>query len=147
MSNGMIHVQRPFRELAGAFNKCWLLESWFLDTWSSGSRYIVQWKAVVRWPSAVRCLFLLPWQPVLVKSAPKPKSSPDDTNKIWSRLANWSWRFHNKSIENLIRPSRARNSEVTDPIRPEFDLFLDFMSVLVTSKFDEDPIKSERVSL
>ena len=25
-----------------------------------------------------------------------------DTYKIWSRLANWYWRFHNKSIENLI---------------------------------------------
>ena len=46
---------------------------------------------------------------VLMKSAPKPKISlfpnpTDDTYKIWSRLANWSWRFHNKSIEKLIRP-------------------------------------------
>ena len=47
------------------------------------------------------------------------------------------------SIENL----RARNSEVTDPIRPEFELVRDFMPVLVTSKFDEDPIKNERASL
>ena len=28
----------------------------FLDTWFSGSRYIIQWKAVVHWPSAVRCI-------------------------------------------------------------------------------------------
>ena len=44
-------------------------------------------------------------------------------------------------------PSRARKSEVTDPIRPEFELVRDFMPVLVTSKFDEDLIKNERTSL
>ena len=38
------------------FNTFWLVESWFFDRWSSGSRYIAQWKAVVRWPSAVRCI-------------------------------------------------------------------------------------------
>ena len=36
---------------------------------------------------------------------------------------------------------------MTDPIRPEFELVWDFMPVLVTSKFDEDPIKNERASL
>ena len=45
------------------------------------------------------------------------------------------------SIENLIRPLWARNSEVTDSIQPESELVWDFMAVLVTSKFDEDPIK------
>ena len=35
---------------------------------------------------------------------------------------------------------------MTDPIRPEFDLVRDFMTVLVTSKIDEDPI-NERASL
>ena len=39
------------------------------------------------------------------------------------------------------------NSEVTHPIRPEFELIRDFMPVLVTSKFDEDPVKNERASL
>ena len=33
---------------------------------------------------------------------------------------------------------------MTDQIRPEFELVWDFMPVLVTSKFDEDPIKNER---
>ena len=51
------------------------------------------------------------------------------------------------SIENLIRPLWARNSEVTDSIQPEFELVWDFMAVLVTSKFDEDPIKNEQASL
>ena len=49
-------------------------------------------------------------------------------------------------IRNFWR-SRACNSKVTDSIRPEFELCLDYMSVLVTSKFDEDPIKNERASL
>ena len=61
----------------------------------------------------------------------------DDTYKIWSRLANWSRRIHNKSTE------RARNSKVTDPIRPEFELGRDFMPLL----FDEYPNKNEQASL
>ena len=36
---------------------------------------------------------------------------------------------------------------MTDPIQPEFELVQDFMPVLVTSKFDEDPIKNEQASL
>ena len=56
MSNGMTHIQLQCREFARAFNKLWLFESWILDRRSSSSRYIVRWKAVVRWPSAVRCI-------------------------------------------------------------------------------------------
>ena len=36
---------------------------------------------------------------------------------------------------------------MTDPIQPVFKLVQDFMPVLVTSKFDEDPIKNEQASL
>ena len=36
---------------------------------------------------------------------------------------------------------------MTDSIQTEFELVWDFMAVLVTSKFDEDPIKNERASL
>ena len=36
---------------------------------------------------------------------------------------------------------------MTDPIRLESELVQDFMPVLVTSKFDEDPIKNEQPSL
>ena len=38
-------------------------------------------------------------------------------------------------------------SEVTDPIWHEFELARDFMPVLITSKFGEDPIKNEQASL
>ena len=34
MSNGVIHIQRSFREFVRAFNKFWLVESRFLNTWS-----------------------------------------------------------------------------------------------------------------
>ena len=46
------------------------------------------------------------------------------------------------STENLICPLWACNTEVIDLIQPEFKLVWDFMAVLVTSKFDEDPIKN-----
>ena len=36
---------------------------------------------------------------------------------------------------------------MTDPILSEFILVQDFMPVLVTSKFDEVPIKNEQASL
>ena len=55
-------------------------------------------------PLLVNGSFLLPWQTQfwwnLLQTFP---NLTDDTYKIWSILANWSWRFH-KSIENLIRP-------------------------------------------
>ena len=61
---------------------------------------------------------------VLKQSVPKPKSClfpiplmiHIKLDQDWLHC-NWSWRFHNKSIENL------------------------------TSKFDEDPVKIERASL
>ena len=43
-------------------------------------------------------------------------------------------------------PTRARNSEVTNPIRPEPELVWDFIPVLVTSKFDDDPIKMNELA-
>ena len=51
------------------------------------------------------------------------------------------------SIENLIRPLWAGNSQVTDSIQPEFELIWDFMAVLVINKFHEDLIKNEWTSL
>ena len=47
----------------------------------------------------------------------------------------------NKVKYRLFRHSN--NSNVNGPIWPEFELIRDFMAVLVTCKFDEDPIKSE----
>ena len=55
--------------------------------------------------------------------------------------------FENVSIKGLFWRSRALNSKVTDPIRLEFDLIQDYMPVLVSSKFDENLIKNECVSL
>ena len=43
--------------------------------------------------------------------------------------------------------SRACNSKETGQIRLEFNLIQDFMPVLVTSKFDKDPIKIEHTSV
>ena len=37
----------------------------------------------------------------------------------------------------------ASNSKVTGPIWPEFELILVFVPILVTCKYDEDPIKNE----
>ena len=36
-----------------------------------------------------------------------------------------------------------RHSEVNRQMCQEFELFQDFMAVLVTCKFDDDPIKNE----
>ena len=43
ISNGMIHVQLSFCEIACALNKFWLVESWFLEIRASGSRYMACW--------------------------------------------------------------------------------------------------------
>ena len=59
MSNRMIHVQRSFRELAHAFNKFWLVESWFFG-------YMVQRQQIHRtaegqWTTAFHfTMYLLP---------------------------------------------------------------------------------------
>ena len=39
--------------------------------------------------------------------------------------------------------SRANNSKVNNPIQPKFELIWVFMPVLVTCKFDKDPIKGD----
>ena len=39
--------------------------------------------------------------------------------------------------------SRAANSAVLGPIWPNFELVRDLMDVLVTCKYEEDPIKNE----
>ena len=41
------------------------------------------------------------------------------------------------------RCSRANNSKVNNPIRPKFELVRAFMPVLITCKFDKDPIKGD----
>ena len=98
----------------------------------------------------------------------QPFLHPNDASyKIWSTLANWpqnvliTCKYKKNRIKNnrekvetslyvywkFKSPTIARNSEVTDSIQPERELVWDFIAVLVTSKFDEDPIKNERASL
>ena len=56
----------------------------------------------------------------------------------------WSQHFsHYKSIGIFFKRSRAANATVQGLIWPKFELFRDFMSVLVACKKDEDPIKNE----
>ena len=55
-------------------------------------------------PLEVNGSFLLQWQPQFWWNMQPFPHPTDDTYKILSRLANWSWRFYDKSIENLIRP-------------------------------------------
>ena len=44
---------------------------------------------------------------------------------------------------DFSRRSRAANSAVLGPIWPNFKLVQDVMDVLVTCKYEEDPIKNE----
>ena len=50
---------------------------------------------------------------------------------------------HYKSMGIFSRRSRAANSAVLSPIWPNFKLVRDVMDVLVTCKYEEDPIKNE----
>ena len=52
---------------------------------------------------------------------------------------------HYKSMPygDFSRHSRAANSAVLGPIWPNFELVRDVMDVLVTCKYEEDPIKNE----
>ena len=48
---------------------------------------------------------------------------------------------------DFSRHSRAANSAVLGPIWPNFKLVRDVMYVLVTCKYEEDPIKNEGASV
>ena len=55
---------------------------------------------------------------------------------------------HYKSIDgDFSRRSRAANSTVLGQIWPNFELVRDVMDVLVTCKYEEDPIKNERATV
>ena len=47
------------------------------------------------------------------------------------------------SLQDFSRRSRAANSAVLGPIRPNFGLVRDVMDVLITWKYEEDLIKNE----
>ena len=50
---------------------------------------------------------------------------------------------HYKSMGIFSRCPRAVNSAVLGPIWPNFELVRDVINVLVTYKYEEDPIKNE----
>ena len=50
---------------------------------------------------------------------------------------------HYKSMGIFSRRSRAVTSAVLGPIWPNFELLRDVMDILVTCKYEEDPIKNE----
>ena len=53
----------------------------------------------------------------------------------------------NNRFPQKIRHSRASNSELDGLIRPKIEFIRDLMAILVTSKFDQDPGKTEIASL
>ena len=48
-----------------------------------------------------------------------------------------------KVYGDFSRPSRAANSAVLGPNWPNFELVRDVIDVLVTCKYEEDPIKND----
>ena len=50
---------------------------------------------------------------------------------------------HYKSMGIYFRRSRAANSAVINLIWPNFELVRDVMDILITCKYEEDPIKNE----
>ena len=55
----------------------------------------------------------------------------------------WSQDFSHYKYGDFSNRSRAANSAVLGPIWPNFELVRDVMDVLVTCKYEEDPIKNE----
>ena len=82
---------------------------------------------------------------VLMELVPKPKNSLSSIPLIIHIKFDQDWPTDlEDSIMSLLKfnsPSRVSNSEVNGPIRPEFEFVREFMHVLVSSNFDEDPIK------
>ena len=68
-----------------------------------------------------------------------------DDDSIKNERASMATSFsHCKSKGVFFRRSRAANSVDSCPIWPKFELVQDFMHVLVTCKYKEDRIKSNR---
>ena len=92
---------------------------------------------------------------VLIQSVPKSLCSLSPTSLTLHIKSDQDWPsgfrdihvWKCRYVSNLFWCSRACNSKVTDPIQPGFELVWDFKPVLITSKFDEGPIKNECASL
>ena len=69
---------------------------------------------------------------------------PAKMKMIESKIKELEWSqhfFHYNSFGDISRRSRAANSPVLCPICPNFELIRDVIVILVTCKFEEDPIK------
>ena len=67
-----------------------------------------------------------------------------DDDSIKNDRASMESPFSHYVYGRYFRRSRAANSVVSGPIWPKFELIRDFMHVLVTCKYKEDRIKSNR---
>ena len=79
--------------------------------------------------SKLSCMSLLPARMRMIKSKMKELECSQD--------------FSHYVYGDFSRRSRAANSAVLCPIWPNFELVRDVMDVLVTCKYEEDPIKNE----
>ena len=80
--------------------------------------------------SKLSCMSSLPARMMMIDSKMKELECSQDFS-------------HYKSMGIFARRSRAANSAVLGPIWPNFELVRDVMDVLVTCKYEEDPIKNE----
>ena len=80
--------------------------------------------------SKLSCMSSLPARRRMVKSKMKELECSQDFS-------------HYKSMGIFSTRSRAAYSAVLSPIWPNFELVRDVMNVLVTCKYEEDPIKNE----
>ena len=67
-----------------------------------------------------------------------------DDDSIKNERASIETAFSHYKSMGFFRRSRAANSLVSGPIWPQFELVREFMHVLVTSKYKNDRIKSNR---
>ena len=115
MSNGIIHIQRSFREFARTLDKFWLVESCFLDTLSSEGTYIALWKVIVRWSSTVRCI-CLHWD-----KYQKINFQPIRTCLMYARIREWPLDMYH-SVGHVspcivwVRSQEGAVSEILDMI-------------------------------
>ena len=65
---------------------------------------------------------------------------------VTSKMNELAWRHHLPiiSLWEMFQTSRAPNSVVSCPIWPKFELFLDFMHILITCVYKKDRIKNNQ---
>ena len=84
-------------------------------------------------PSKLSCMYSLPARMRMVESKMKELECSQD--------------FSHYKSGDLSRCPRAANSAVLGPIWPNFELARDVMDVLITCKYEEDPIRTKMKAL